>query len=233
MKYDNNVSLQELTDAIIEDYTLGRDIDRMQVYQQPDSEMVIDITNKLLTILFPGYYRERNYLSYSYNNRMSVLIEDVFYNLRSQIEIALPNSPEYADCDNETIKTKSDEICREYFRRIPMIREFVNTDIQATYDGDPAAYNKDEVVLSYPGLMASTVCRLAHELYLMKVPMVPRMMTEYAHSKTGIDIHPGATIGKYFFMDHGTGHHRRTCKDLSGCYYRRSVHPRRPLHAGK
>ena len=205
MKYDNNVSLQELTDAIINDYSLGRDIDRMQVYQQPDSEIVIDITNKLLTILFPGYYRERNYLSYSYNNRMSVLIEDVFYNLRSQIEIALPNSSEYEESDDETIKTKSDEICREYFRRIPMIREFVNTDIQATYDGDPAAYNKDEVVLSYPGLMASTVCRLAHELYLMKVPMVPRMMTEYAHSKTGIDIHPGATIGKYFFMDHGTG----------------------------
>ena len=205
MKYDNNVSLQELTDAIINDYSLGRDIDRMQVYQQPDSEIVIDITNKLLTILFPGYYRERNYLSYSYNNRMSVLIEDVFYNLRSQIEIALPNSSEYEESDDETIKTKSDEICREYFRRIPMIREYVNTDIQATYDGDPAAYNKDEVVLSYPGLMASTVCRLAHELYLMKVPMVPRMMTEYAHSKTGIDIHPGATIGEYFFIDHGTG----------------------------
>ena len=119
MKYDNNVSLQELTDAIINDYSLGRDIDRMQVYQQPDSEIVIDITNKLLTILFPGYYRERNYLSYSYNNRMSVLIEDVFYNLRSQIEIALPNSSEYEESDDETIKTKSDEICREYFRRIP------------------------------------------------------------------------------------------------------------------
>ena len=202
---DTSLDLKELTDAIIRDYSLGRDIDRMQVFQQPDNEMVIDITKKLMMILFPGYYRDRNYLNYSYNNRMSILIEDVFYNLRAQVEIALPNNPKYGEADEETIKDAANDICVEYFRRIPMIREYVNTDIQATYDGDPAAYNKDEIVLSYPGLMASTICRLAHELYLMDVPMVPRMMTEYAHSKTGIDIHPGATIGKYFFMDHGTG----------------------------
>lgn len=202
---DTNLDLKELTEAIIQDYSLGRDIDRMQVFQQPDIETVIDITMKLMNILFPGYYRERNYLSYSYNNRLSVLIEDVFYNLRTQVEIALPNSPEFSELSAEEIASRSNEICKEYLRRIPMIRDLVNTDIQATYDGDPAAYNKDEVVLSYPGLMASTIYRLAHELYLLKVPMIPRMMTEHAHSKTGIDIHPGATIGRFFFMDHGTG----------------------------
>ena len=77
--------------------------------------------------------------------------------------------------------------------------------MDAFYQGDPAAYNKEEIVLCYPGLLASTVNRLAHELFLLKVPLIPRMMTEYAHSRTGIDIHPGATIGRYFFMDHGTG----------------------------
>ncbi|MBQ4304532.1 MAG: serine acetyltransferase, partial [Lachnospiraceae bacterium] len=88
---------------------------------------------------------------------------------------------------------------------IPKVRDYVNTDIRATFDGDPAAFNLDEIVLCYPGLLASTINRLAHELFLLQVPMIPRMMTEYAHSRTGIDIHPGATIGRYFCMDHGTG----------------------------
>ena len=90
-------------------------------------------------------------------------------------------------------------------RRIPKVREYLETDLQAAYDGDPAARSKDEIVFSYPGLYAITVYRLAHELFLLGVPLIPRMMTEQAHSKTGIDIHPGATIGKYFFIDHGTG----------------------------
>lgn len=81
----------------------------------------------------------------------------------------------------------------------------MESDLQATFDGDPAADNKEEIILSYPGLMASTVNRIAHELFLLNVPLIPRMMTEHAHSLTGIDIHPGATIGKYLMMDHGTG----------------------------
>ena len=92
-----------------------------------------------------------------------------------------------------------------FMRRIPKVREYLETDLQAAYDGDPAARSKDEIVFSYPGLYAITVYRLAHELFLLGVPLIPRMMTEQAHSKTGIDIHPGATIGKYFFIDHGTG----------------------------
>jgi serine O-acetyltransferase len=93
----------------------------------------------------------------------------------------------------------------EFFRQIPRIREYLDTDIEAAFDGDPAAYYKDEIILCYPGLLATTINRLAHELYKLSVPMIPRMMTEYAHSVTGIDIHPGAVIGKYFFIDHGTG----------------------------
>ena len=94
---------------------------------------------------------------------------------------------------------------KEFFGKIPMIREYIETDLLATLDGDPAAGSFDEIILAYPGLMAITVYRIAHELYLLKVPVLPRLMTEYAHSETGIDIHPGATIGKYFFIDHGTG----------------------------
>ena len=103
------------------------------------------------------------------------------------------------------IKDLAEELAITFISRIPAIRELVDTDMEAFYQGDPAAYNKEEIVLCYPGLLASTVNRLAHELFLLKVPLIPRMMTEYAHSRTGIDIHPGATIGRYFFMDHGTG----------------------------
>ncbi len=103
------------------------------------------------------------------------------------------------------IEDRARHIAIEFCKRIPKIREFVDTDMQATLEGDPAALNKDEIVLSYPGLMATTINRMAHELFLLDVPLIPRMMTEYAHSITGIDIHPGATIGKYFFIDHGTG----------------------------
>ena len=92
-----------------------------------------------------------------------------------------------------------------FWKKIPELREILSTDIQAFYDGDPAAYSFDEIILSYPGLMAISVYRIAHVLWDLKVPLIPRIMTEYAHGKTGIDIHPGATIGRYFFIDHGTG----------------------------
>ena len=96
-------------------------------------------------------------------------------------------------------------ICKAFFTKIPKIRDYIESDLQAAFDGDPAAGCKEEIILAYPGLMASSINRIAHELYLLQVPVLPRIMTEYAHSETGIDIHPGATIGKYFFIDHGTG----------------------------
>ncbi len=195
----------KITDSILEDYKKGRDIDKMDVFSQPDSDAVTDIVKKLLNILFPGYYREKNYRSYNDNSRISILIEDVVYNLTKQTAIALRFREDYAEVEESVIRDAAEEISVEFISRIPRIREYVDTDMEAFYQGDPAAYNKEEIVLCYPGLLASTVNRLAHELFLLRVPLIPRMMTEYAHSRTGIDIHPGATIGKYFFMDHGTG----------------------------
>ena len=100
---------------------------------------------------------------------------------------------------------KAEGQCLEFFSQIPQVRALVQTDLQAAYDGDPAATGYAEIIYAYPGLFAITVYRLAHVLYTLGVPMIPRIMTEHAHSVTGIDIHPGATIGKYFFIDHGTG----------------------------
>lgn len=100
---------------------------------------------------------------------------------------------------------KYEDVANALFAKLPAIRETLETDIQAGYEGDPAATCPEEVMLAYPAFEAISIFRIAHELYLLKVPMLPRMMTEYAHSLTGIDIHPGATIGPYFFIDHGTG----------------------------
>ena len=203
--------LRGITKVILEDYKQGRDIDKMNVFEQPDREVIVDIVNKMLNILFPGYYRDGTYKFYNLKNKISVLIEDVMYNLTGQIAIALEYDDELrgeegtATMGDACISVRSQMLTVEFFKRVPKIRHMVNTDLQATFDGDPAADNKEEIVLCYPGLLASTIYRIAHELSDLGVPMIPRMMTEYAHNITGIDIHPEATIGEYFFIDHGTG----------------------------
>ena len=197
--------IKNIVDLILDDYTKGRDVDQMDVFNQPDRDAVKDIVIKLLRIIYPGYSRDKIYKSYNDNNRISIVIEDVIYNMQKQIAIAFHHSPEYANASDETLECGARCITHEFFKQLPKIREYVDTDLQACYDGDPAAYSKGEVILSYPGLLATTINRIAHELYLLKVPLIPRMMTEYAHSRTGIDIHPGATIGKYLMIDHGTG----------------------------
>ena len=136
---------------------------------------------------------------------MGMLIEDVVFKLIRQISIVLRYDDSHASLSEEEINNKAEEIAFDFMNKLPKIRAFIETDVQAAYDGDPAAYNKDEIIYSYPGLYAILVNRIAHELFMLGVPLIPRIMTEYAHSKTGIDIHPGATIGKYFFIDHGTG----------------------------
>ena len=100
---------------------------------------------------------------------------------------------------------KSEKLVYEFLSKIPSIRDYLATDVVAAFNGDPAAYSTDEIILCYPGFFAITVYRVAHELWKLKIPMIPRVLSEYAHGLTGIDIHPGATIGKYFFIDHGTG----------------------------
>lgn len=185
--------IEGIVDSILEDYLQGRDIDRIEPFQHPDKDVVIDIIDKLRRIVFPGYFLEKTYRIYNAKHNLSMLIEDVMFNLNQQITLVL-RDPQ-----------RSEEICLEFFRSIPKVRALVQTDLQAAYDGDPAASGKEEIVYSYPGLFAITVYRLAHVLQVLGVPMIPRIMTEYAHSVTGIDIHPGATIGEHFFIDHGTG----------------------------
>lgn len=190
---------------ILADYQSDRAVDKIDLFCQPDKEAIHDIIHKLLRIVYPGYYWDKDFKIYTTANKLSLLIEDVMYNLNKQITLALRFSKEFQNTSEKTRCEEAQRLSVEFFKRIPGIREYLETDIEAAYEGDPAAYFKDEIIMSYPGLLAITINRLAHELYKMSIPMIPRMMTEYAHSKTGIDIHPGAVIGKYFFIDHGTG----------------------------
>ena len=191
----------QVVNAILADYDSSRDIDRVEAYHRPDKDAVIDIIEKLRRIVFPGYFRDKNYRMYSAKNNLSVLIEDTMINLTKQLSRVYLSAGE----ESQAAKEKAQEVCIAFFAEIPKVRALVQTDLQAAYDGDPAATGMAEIIFAYPGLFAIMVYRLAHVLYALKVPMLPRIMTEYAHSITGIDIHPGATVGEYFFIDHGTG----------------------------
>ena len=194
-----------LTDTILDDYNKGKDIDGSCPYDQPDKKAIIDIINKMQIIIFPGHFKNSSYKVYTKRSGLSMLLEDVMFNLKKQITLVLGFSENYATLDDYAKSDAAAELTLEFLGRIPHIREYIETDVQAAFDGDPAAFNKDEIIYSYPGLYAIFVNRIAHELFTLGVPMIPRIMTEHAHSLTGIDIHPGASIGKYFFIDHGTG----------------------------
>ena len=197
--------IDEIVKNVLSDYHGGKNIDELNIFNKPDKAEVRELIRNLFRIIFPGYFRERTFKIYNLKNSIAVTIEDIFYHLNKQVMLALDFCKLRGTMTEEEREAESYRICRVFFDKIPVIREYVETDLLAAYDGDPAAGCLEEIILAYPGLVAITVYRIAHELYLLRVPVLPRLMTEYAHSETGIDIHPGATIDKYFFIDHGTG----------------------------
>lgn len=205
MDIDVEREVGSLVDEILCDYQSERTIDRGDTVNQLDKEAIIGIVNKLQQIIFPGYFKNKKYKFYTQKNNLTMLLEDVLYHLNRQVVIVFEHMAEYENTEHGELEQIVGEKCMAFLRCIPKIRALIETDVQAAYDGDPAAYNTDEIIFSYPGLYAIMVNRIAHELYQLGIPLIPRIMTEHAHSLTGIDIHPGATIGKYFFIDHGTG----------------------------
>lgn len=172
----------------------------------PTRSVIIEIINDLRQLMFPGYFSVENIDSAGASYYTGHMLAVIHHKLKKQIALALAyNSDEHILSTNDKILEKSESICVEFFKTLPSVQQMLLLDAQAGYDGDPAADSREQVIFSYPGLYAIFVYRIAHELYKMKVPFIPRIMTEHAHSKTGIDINSGAVIGKYFFMDHGTG----------------------------
>lgn len=193
-----------LVSDILADYSGKRNIDKMDLFNQPSKEEVISLVEDLMKVVYPGYYRDRSYKVYNITSNSSVIIEDVAYHLNKQIALALRYTTRNA-VSTKDLEEIAEKDTVAFLQKIPQVRALLDTDLEAAFQGDPAAKYRDEIILSYPGMIAITVNRLAHELFLLDVPLIPRIMTEYAHSITGIDIHPGATIGSYFFIDHGTG----------------------------
>lgn len=170
----------------------------------PSRREVIDILKDLKEILFPGYYGPQSRLGDFADHYAGYRLDRLYDKLHQQIAIALLYECGCETCQKVT-SPKANEICSDFFKKLPSLQQMLLKDVQAGFDGDPAAKSKEEIIFSYPGFFAIYIYRIAHELYQHKVPFIPRIMSEYAHSSTGIDINPGATIGEYFFIDHGTG----------------------------
>jgi serine O-acetyltransferase len=203
--------LPELTNRIIQTYHDISTINHLGHCPLPSSDVVFEVAQDLKEIIFPGYRRRQNLHFGNVLYHIGDLIDGLHDKLTQQIARALRH--EY-DLQNRVRCGSGSEIDFEalgqakaiqFLETLPRIREILAMDVQAAYDGDPAAGSLDEIIFSYPGIEAVTIQRLAHELYLLDVPIIPRMLTEWAHSRTGIDIHPGANIGPSFFIDHGTG----------------------------
>jgi len=191
--------IEQIAAELLSDFQKKREITK-----QPVKLVIIEIIGKLQHLLFPGIF-ESVLTDGSVKNKLNVMLEEVSHDLAKQTKLALRYDLRYKEAKQEDIDKIAWEITRQFIVKIPQIKDFLEKDIEAAYNGDPSAYSKAEIVISYPGIYATMVYRIAHELYLLSVPLIPRIMSEYAHSVTGIDIHPGATIGKYFFIDHGTG----------------------------
>ncbi len=198
-------SSENLISSILDSYEKYELICKLDADTILNKETIITVLEKLREILFPGYFDEYRIRSDYARFILGEKIEYVQYHLKKQIAKALGNQDDCTGCPRSASVEKADQLVSEFLEKLPAIRDILNTDVQAAFDGDPAAYSTDEVIVCYPGLYAITTYRIAHELYKLNIPMIPRIMSEHAHSRTGIDIHPGATIGEYFFIDHGTG----------------------------
>ena len=175
----------------------------LKFLQLPNRDKVVDLVDNLFQIVYPGYFISRSMKFYNLRHYLTMLLEDVAYHVHQQVLLVLRYRQ---DISTESERERlAQEITHAFIRAIPEVRRLLRLDVEAFYEGDPAAENRDEIIVSYPGLRAITVYRFAHELVKLGVPVLPRIMTEYAHAQTGVDINPGAEIGEYFFIDHGTG----------------------------
>jgi serine O-acetyltransferase len=171
----------------------------------PSTELTVEITQRARRLLFPGYFNRQvldaNQLEYA----IGVEVTRLFETLSEAIALSIRHDCQRYQLVCTHCQERGQREAVRFLEHLPEIRRILTTDVQAAYDGDPAAKTIDEVIISYPGLLAITIHRIAHQLWLQEIPLLPRMMSEHGHSITGIDIHPGATIGESFFIDHGTG----------------------------
>jgi serine O-acetyltransferase len=200
-------ALEALTGGLLESYLGDVRARRISHRYLPSREAIVEILESVLDLMYPGYFGRRDLNSENLGAHVVQAVQQLAPKLEREMEHCLcygrereAAGPSFGEC-----APRAHELADIFLRRLPEIRSLLIRDIQAAFDGDPAATNLDEVILAYPGVLAVSVYRIAHALYDLGVPMMARIMTEWAHSKTGCDIHPGATIGAAFFIDHATG----------------------------
>jgi serine O-acetyltransferase len=197
-------TISQLTNELVASYARIGGINHLDGKNLPSKTAITSITCDLLRLLFPGYFDEKLIHSSEVKAETAALLDSVLGKLEDEIRKSLEYHPPEHLSKNEIPKA-AHEWTLEFLGKLPAIREILKTDVTAAFEGDPAAAGREEVLVSYPFIEAIAVQRLAHELYLKNVTLIPRIMTEWAHSRTGIDLNPGATIGSHFFIDHGTG----------------------------
>jgi len=198
------LTLTDLTERLLASYSSAGGINHVDGKNLPSKHVIADITVDLLRLLFPGFFDETPIHSSDIEAVTVTLLDSVLGRLENEITKSLEYCPPagFPDADlPELART----LTLKFLGNLPRVRELLQTDTEAAYNGDPAASSKDEVIVAYPFIEAIAVQRLAHELYLDNIPLIPRIMTEWAHARTGMDLHPGAQIGTHFFVDHCTG----------------------------
>jgi serine O-acetyltransferase len=196
--------LAKTIDELVDSFHKYGGINHLDGVNLPSREAVVDIARDLLRLVFPGFYDKDPIHSDRLAEYTSELVSSVARRLENEIKRSLEYRP-CDDCDKNDLAGTAARVTQEFLGDLPNVRAVLQTDVTAAYEGDPAAISNEEIILAYPGIEAIAVQRMAHLLYRRHVALIPRIMTEWAHNKTGIDIHPGAEIGPHFFIDHGTG----------------------------
>ena len=199
-------NLESLTEKILASYESDQRTRRTGEEFLPSRSRIVELLDLIRQLLFPGYFGQKKLTQENVKFHVGNLLSRVGGELADQVRHCMCSERQCHPCENpELCQGQADEVAHEFLQRIPAVREMLAMDAQAAYDGDPAAKSIDEVIYCYPGYYAVTVYRVAHELWELGVPLMARIMTEHAHGLTGTDIHPGAKIGKNFFIDHATG----------------------------
>ena len=196
--------IRQLTSSLMRSYQNHGGINHMDGVNLPSKSIIAGVTKDLLALLFPGFFEEQLIHSRQIKDHTHRRLELVLHVLKNEIEKSLCYHPPKEMCKMDS-SAWAQQVSLELLATIPNLRDILRTDVEAAYHGDPAALSLNEIIVAYPFVEAIAIQRIAHELYLKQVPLIPRIMTEWAHTRTGMDLHPGATIGSHFFIDHGTG----------------------------
>ncbi|MDP8218741.1 MAG: hypothetical protein P9M03_08450 [Candidatus Theseobacter exili] len=197
--------LNNLVKQMQKTYEDGIGINHVEGLNLPFRDIIYDIMDDVFAILFPGYMGRKPLTEQGLGYFVGDLLNSIYLRLSDQVEKSLHYACKLGKCDECNCSDMAKKAVYHLVEKLPEIRNKLKEDVQAAFDGDPAAVSFDEIILSYPCMNAIGTYRVSHELFIMDVPLIPRIMTERAHARTGIDIHPGANIGRRFFIDHGTG----------------------------